>query len=41
MYELPHVLLEAETTLPLEIVGPGVLLLSLLVTLAWLVYVYR
>lgn len=30
-----------ETALPIEIVGWGVLIASLLVTIGWLVYLYR
>ena len=30
-----------ETALPMDVVGWGVLLVSLLVTILWLVYVYR
>ena len=33
--------LEAETTLPMDIAGWGTLALALLVTLVWLIYVYR
>lgn len=39
MNALPQVALE--TALPMEIAGWGVLLLSLLITLAWLGSVYR
>lgn len=41
MYQLAHVVLEAETELPMEIAGWGVLALSLLLTIVWLVYLYR
>ncbi|AEH37293.1 hypothetical protein [Halopiger xanaduensis] len=40
MNELTYVL-AAETELPMEIVGWGVLIASLLVTIVWLAYVYR
>ncbi|WP_268257975.1 hypothetical protein [Halopiger goleimassiliensis] len=40
MNELIHVL-EAEPVLPIGVVGWGTLALALLVTLVWLVYVYR
>ena len=40
MNELTYVL-EAETTLPMDLAGWGTLALALLVTLLWLVYVYR
>lgn len=41
MTTVPHIVLEAEPALPMEIAGWGVLLVSLLVTALWLVYVYR
>lgn len=41
MSNLATVVLEAETELPMEITGWGVLALSLAITLAWLFYVYR
>ena len=43
MNDLTTVLLEAdaEPTLPLEIVGWGILLVSIAITIVWLVYLYR
>ena len=41
MNELTHAVLAAETELPMELVGWSVLLLSVLVTVVWLVYLYR
>ncbi|MFC4437061.1 MULTISPECIES: hypothetical protein [Natrialbaceae] len=41
MNELIGVVLEAETALPMDIVGWGTLLVSLLVTVVWLAYLYR
>ncbi|EMA39835.1 hypothetical protein [Halobiforma nitratireducens] len=41
MNTLTQVLLEAEPTLPMDIVGWGTLLLGLLVAVVWLVYLYR
>ena len=41
MNQLAFTVLEAETELPMEIAGWGVLALSLLVTIGWLVYLYR
>lgn len=41
MNELTVVALEAESALPMDIVGWGMLLLSLVVTGAWLAYFYR
>ena len=40
MNELTYVL-EAEPALPMDVVGWGTLALGLLVTLVWLVYLYR
>ncbi|WP_256464793.1 hypothetical protein [Halosolutus gelatinilyticus] len=40
MTELSTVL-ASDPALPMEIVGPGVLVLSLLVTLLWIAYFYR
>ena len=41
MNQLAFTVLEAETELPMEIAGWGVLALSLLLTVVWLVYLYR
>lgn len=41
MYELTHLLLEAEPELPMTLAGWGVLLVSLAVAAVWLVYLYR
>lgn len=41
MYQLAYLVLEAETELPMEITGWGMLVLGLLITVAWLVYLYR
>ncbi|MCU4741857.1 hypothetical protein OB955_21090 [Halobacteria archaeon AArc-m2/3/4] len=43
MNELTYAILEtdAETALPMEIVGWAVLGVSLLITVAWLFYLYR
>ncbi|MFP8954725.1 hypothetical protein ACLI4Z_17435 [Natrialbaceae archaeon A-arb3/5] len=35
------VVLDAEPTLPLDLVGWGTLALALIVTIIWLVYLYR
>lgn len=41
MIELTRVVLETETAFPMEIVGWGTLILSLLIVLAWLASLYR
>lgn len=41
MNELTAVVLEAETTLPMDLVGWGTLLVSLAVTIVWMAYLYR
>ena len=41
MTNLSTVVLDTGTELPMEIAGWGVLLLSLLIAVLWLVYVYR
>ncbi|WP_306057172.1 hypothetical protein [Natronococcus wangiae] len=41
MNGLTAVVLATETALPMDIVGWGTLLVSLLVTIAWLAYLYR
>ncbi|WP_268892310.1 hypothetical protein [Natronorubrum halalkaliphilum] len=41
MNELTYAVLEAEPELPMELAGWGVLALSLLVAIVWLVYLYR
>lgn len=41
MTELASVLLETETALPMELTSWVVLLVSLAITVAWLVYLYR
>lgn len=41
MYQLTHLVLEAETELPMEIAGWGMLVLGVLITVGWLVYLYR
>ncbi|WIV67764.1 hypothetical protein [Natrialbaceae archaeon AArc-T1-2] len=41
MNELLYVALETETELPMELAGWGTLLLALIVTFAWLAYLYR
>ena len=41
MNELTHVVLDAEPALPMEIVGWGTLILSVLIAVVWLAYLYR
>ncbi|MDJ1430636.1 hypothetical protein [Halostagnicola sp. A-GB9-2] len=41
MTALTHLLLEAEPALPMTIVGWGVLLVSLLIAVVWLAFLYR
>lgn len=41
MSELTHMLLEAEPALPISAVGWGVLIVSLLITVAWLAKLYQ
>ncbi|WP_280842092.1 hypothetical protein [Natronococcus sp. JC468] len=41
MNELTAVVLETETALPMDVVGWGVLLVSLAVTIAWMTHLYR
>ena len=41
MNELTTVVLETETALPMGIAGWGTLLVSLLVAIVWLAYLYR
>ncbi|WP_255455249.1 hypothetical protein [Natrialba sp. INN-245] len=41
MTELTHGILNAEPVLPMDLVGWGTLLLAVLVTVVWLVYLYR
>ncbi|WP_255170046.1 hypothetical protein [Natrononativus amylolyticus] len=41
MNELSSVLLETEPALPMEIAGWGVLLVGLVITVVWLLYLYR
>ncbi|WP_284145016.1 hypothetical protein [Natrinema halophilum] len=41
MYALNDAVLATETQLPMNVVGWGALALSLLVTIAWLLYFYR
>ncbi len=39
--QVTQVVLEEEPALPMELAGWGVLVLSLLVTVIWLAYLYR
>ena len=41
MTNIPTIVLETETAFPMEATGWGVLALSVLLTVLWLVYVYR
>ncbi|WP_256549405.1 hypothetical protein [Natrinema caseinilyticum] len=41
MNTLTDAVLATETQLPMAVVGWGVLVLGLLVTIAWLLYLYR
>lgn len=41
MNELTAIVLETETSLPMDIAGWGTLLVSLVVTIVWLAYLYR
>ncbi|EMA36019.1 hypothetical protein SAMN05444422_101780 [Halobiforma haloterrestris] len=41
MNELTQAVLESEPVLPMDVVGWGALILGLLVTIVWLVYLYR
>lgn len=39
--QVTRIVLEEEPALPMELTGWGVLVLSLIVTVVWLAYVYR
>lgn len=41
MNELMQIVLEAETQLPMELAGWGILALAVLLTVVWLVFLYR